>query len=68
MLSEIHRKMQRPSYKNVQHRWTECNANGEQQHEQGVRRGEPLHLHQDVSATRLPGGLETTLQVTPSNK
>jgi hypothetical protein len=30
----------------------------------GERRGEPLHLHQDVSATRLPGGLETTLQVT----
>ena len=28
------------------------------------RRGEPLRLHQDVSATRLPGGLETTLQVT----
>ncbi len=30
----------------------------------GERRGEPLRLHQDVSATRLPGGLETTLQVT----
>ncbi len=48
----------------LQHIWTECDGNGEHQHEQGVRQGEPLHLHQDVSATRLPGGLETTLQVT----
>jgi hypothetical protein len=32
--------------------------------EQGEWKGEPLHLYQDVSATRLPGGLETTLQVT----
>ena len=32
------------------------------------RRGEPLRLHQDVSATRLPGGLETTLQVTSKRR
>ncbi len=50
--------------RDLQHLWTECDANGEHQHEQGGWQGEPLHLHQDVSATRLPGGLETTLQVT----
>lgn len=49
------------SKKNI---WTECDANGEQQNVHRERRGEPLRLHQDVSATRLPGGLETTLQVT----